>query len=169
MAQDKDFPLHEIISRTTRPLRQGEVDGVNYHFVSIGNFVRDIQEGKMLEAAEFRGWHYGTSLDDIEPKELNIGVFNPTGIASLTENPMIDVLVLEVVADDKTRMLRQLNREKDPDVKEIVRRFKTDEDDFVGFEDKYHSHIIDNCGGRALEEVGAEVLTEIARWYIPLG
>lgn len=51
------------ISHTTRPIRPGEVDGVNYHFTAREDFVRMISEGAFLEHAEVFGNLYGTSKD----------------------------------------------------------------------------------------------------------
>ena len=53
--------VNGLVSYTTRPPREGEVNGVNYHFVSREEFEKQIDEGKMLEYTEFRGWYYGTS------------------------------------------------------------------------------------------------------------
>ena len=84
----------------------------------------------MLEATSFNGWFYGTSLDSLRSDVLNIGVFNPDGIRAIISNPEVEVQVFRVVASDKTRLLRQLNRENSPNVDEIVRRYKTDKEDF---------------------------------------
>ena len=46
------------------------------------------------------------------------------------EDGLIDLTVYYVQASDKERLLRQLKREEDPDVKEIIRRFSADEQDF---------------------------------------
>lgn len=51
------------VSHTTRPIRPGEVDGVNYHFTEREEFVRLIGEGAFLEHAEVFGNLYGTSKD----------------------------------------------------------------------------------------------------------
>jgi guanylate kinase len=51
------------ISHTTRPMRPGEVHGVNYHFTEREEFVRLIGEGAFLEHAEVFGNLYGTSKD----------------------------------------------------------------------------------------------------------
>ncbi|MED3660346.1 guanylate kinase [Ureibacillus sp. FSL K6-8385] len=51
------------ISVTTRKPREGEVDGVDYFFVSREEFEKMIKEGKLLEYAEFVGNYYGTPLD----------------------------------------------------------------------------------------------------------
>ena len=51
------------ISHTTRPIRPGEVDGVNYHFTDRTQFVRMVEQGRFLEHAEVFGNFYGTSAD----------------------------------------------------------------------------------------------------------
>ncbi|WP_181296382.1 guanylate kinase [Pseudomonas sp. Q2-TVG4-2] len=49
------------VSHTTRPMRPGEVDGVNYHFVSREDFLERLEHGEFLEHAEVFGNLYGTS------------------------------------------------------------------------------------------------------------
>ena len=49
------------ISHTTRPGRPGEIDGVNYHFVTPEQFAQMLNEGAFLESAQVFGNHYGTS------------------------------------------------------------------------------------------------------------
>ena len=124
--------LHEIVSFTTRPPREGEVDGVNYHFIDGEEFGAKVVNGEMLEASCFNDWFYGTGYESLRSDCVNIGVFNPEGIDSMMAHRNIDLVVYYVRAKDKTRMLRQLNRENDPDVHEIVRRFKAD---WIDFED----------------------------------
>lgn len=51
------------ISVTTRKPREGEVDGVDYFFKTREEFEKMIEEGKLLEYAEFVGNYYGTPLD----------------------------------------------------------------------------------------------------------
>jgi guanylate kinase len=54
------------ISVTTRKMRAGEVDGVNYHFVNDDVFDRMISNGEFLEFAEFAGAKYGTPRKPVE-------------------------------------------------------------------------------------------------------
>ena len=90
----------------------------------------------MLEATEFNNWFYGTDITSLAQDKINIGVFNPAGIEALLENPGIQVIPILVEARDKTRLLRQLNREESPNVKEIIRRYSADVEDFdVEFSD----------------------------------
>lgn len=128
--------VHEIISCTTRPMREGEVEGVNYYYLTNEQFAEKVLNMEMLEATCFNDWFYGTALQSLDETCVNIGVFNPDGIDALLESPLVDVTVYYVHATDKNRLLRQLNREENPDVDEIIRRFKADRDDFsdLGFE-----------------------------------
>jgi guanylate kinase len=53
------------ISTTTRPIRDGEVEGVHYHFVSHEEFKKDIEENHFLEYALVHGNYYGTSIKPV--------------------------------------------------------------------------------------------------------
>ncbi|WP_287810193.1 guanylate kinase [Pseudomonas sp.] len=54
------------VSHTTRAMRPGEADGVNYHFVDRTEFVRMIEHGDFLEQAEVFGNLYGTSQSALQ-------------------------------------------------------------------------------------------------------
>ena len=129
--------FHKIISHTTRPPRDNEIDGKDYHFTDIPDFTRRMLSCDMLEATEFRGWFYGTSMESLDEDKVNIGVFNPAGVSALLETPGIDVKVIYVDADDKTRLLRYLNRSENPDCAEMCRRYYTDEQDFSDLDFEY--------------------------------
>lgn len=125
----KEF--NKIINCTTRPMREGEVDGVDYFFISPETFAEQVLNFDMIEATNFNDWFYGTSKSALVNNAINIGVFSPEAVEALLESPEIELMVLELAASDKTRLLRQLNREANPNVHEIIRRFKADEEDFA--------------------------------------
>lgn len=54
------------VSSTTRKPRPGEIDGVNYHFLSREEFQAGVEAGRFLEHAQFSGNLYGTSRHEIE-------------------------------------------------------------------------------------------------------
>jgi len=56
------------VSATTRARRPGEVDGVNYHFVTEERFRELIDGGRLLEHAHFAGNWYGTPRDAVEER-----------------------------------------------------------------------------------------------------
>ena len=126
-----------IISCTTRPIRENETNGIDYHFLTNEQFTNLVLSNKMLEATVFNDWCYGTSIDSLSTSGINIGVFNPEGCEALRQNENITLCLIYVEATDKTRLLRSLNREKNPDCHEIVRRFNADEMDFCEEEIEY--------------------------------
>ena len=156
--------FHEIISCTTRPMRQGEAEGVNYYYYTPEQFGDRVLHDEMLECTVFNDWFYGTSYDSVRSDCINIGVFNPTGVENLLARPDVDVKVIRVVAEDKTRLLRQLNREKWPDVREIVRRFNADWMDFEGIDDDIPSLKIYNGEAANLTTCANHVLAELTPW-----
>lgn len=150
------FPdrYNEIVSCTTRPPREGEQEGVNYYFLTVDQFTEKVLNGDMLEATEFNNWHYGTALSSLLTDKINVGVFNPEGIRCLMEDNFVDLTAYYVQAEDKERLIRQLIREVDPDVKEIIRRFSADEKDFEDLEDIDYQVIINQDKNDVFRAVG---------------
>ena len=60
--------LHFSVSHTTRPMRQGEQDGREYHFVSVEEFQRMVQRDEFLEHNEVHDNIYGTSKAEVLPR-----------------------------------------------------------------------------------------------------
>ncbi|KAK6201313.1 guanylate kinase [Scheffersomyces amazonensis] len=54
------------VSNTTRNPRAGEVDGKDYHFTSVEDFKKAIEENKFIEWAQFSGNYYGTSIKAVK-------------------------------------------------------------------------------------------------------
>lgn len=76
--KDQIGPIYFSISTTTRPIREGEVDGVHYHFVGVEEFKHDIEEEMFLEYAVVHGNYYGTSLGPVKKalKEGKLVIFD---------------------------------------------------------------------------------------------
>jgi guanylate kinase len=123
--------LHEIISHTTRPKRDYEIDKINYNFVTPEEFADLIEKDKMLEVTNFNHWWYGTSIDSFDSKKINIGVVKPEGVFTLLEDDRLDIDIYHIEASAKTRLIRQLTREDNPNIDEILRRYNTDNRDFL--------------------------------------
>lgn len=63
---DADADISMSISATTRPMRPGEVDGVDYHFVTVERFKEMAAAGEFLEWAHVFGHRYGTPRAPVE-------------------------------------------------------------------------------------------------------
>ncbi|MDQ3248027.1 MAG: guanylate kinase [Chloroflexota bacterium] len=59
MLKQCNFPFYFVVTATTRPIRAGEVDGQDYHFVSVGEFAEMIEQGELLEYAVVYGDYKG--------------------------------------------------------------------------------------------------------------
>ncbi len=58
--------IHVAISHTTRPMRPGEIDGKNYHYVTREDFLEMMNRGEFLEYVEYAGNYYGVARKEID-------------------------------------------------------------------------------------------------------
>ncbi len=87
---DTDPSFRFSCSVTTRAPREGEIDGVHYHFVSVEEYERLVAEGAFLEHATVHDNHYGTlrkPVEDLMAQGLNVLLdIDPQGAISVMEN-----------------------------------------------------------------------------------
>lgn len=64
----KEFPdkFGFSVSNTTRKPREGETNGVDYHFTTVDDFKAMIEDNKFIEWAQFSGNYYGTSIKAVD-------------------------------------------------------------------------------------------------------
>ena len=100
-----------IVSDTTRPKRDYEVQGVDYNYIPHMTFLDKQYGGEYLEWAEFKGWRYGTHRSEVS-HAINIGVFNPTGMRKLFQHQR-DFIIIPVLLEVNlfTRLKRSYQRE----------------------------------------------------------
>lgn len=130
--QKSGYGFANIVSDTTRPPRQGEVDGINYNFILPREFRERMRQEKYLEFSEFRGWYYGTNKQSV-CGEVNIGVFNIDGIVSLLQFSRKDeytVVPVYLKINVFTRLYRSIKREHKITL-EMIRRVFADWFDFI--------------------------------------
>ena len=135
--EEESFDVNRIIATTTRPKRDKEINGENYWFIKEEEFFDKLKDNKFFTNSAFRNWHYGSEYEDLSTTAVNVGIFTPIDIEKLRKNENIDLFVVEIIASDKVRLLRSLNREENPDVKEIIRRYNADDIDFYNFQADY--------------------------------
>lgn len=66
LMEDKSLNLFYSVSMTTRNMRPGEVNGREYYFISRDEFMKNVENGNLLEWAEYVGNCYGTPKDKVE-------------------------------------------------------------------------------------------------------
>lgn len=132
------------ISYVTRPKRDNEVDGVDYHFISKDEFLKMDEFGLFMESNEFQGHYYGMTHDEF--KESDIIITTPDRIKFYRES-FEKLLVIYVTCNKATRINRMKSSRKWTN-KEILDRIQYDSRLFkeVDYDIKYDTtyEIIDN-------------------------
>ena len=127
-----------VIPCTTRPMREGEIDGENYFFVTDAELQRLEDQGRVIEKrvyATVQGpWTYFTPAFDPEPGRDYILITTLEGIHSFLRVFGRAVRPVLLTLPDGQRLHRCLEREdaqKCPDYAELCRRYLADERDFA--------------------------------------
>lgn len=122
--------ISRIISYTTRPPRAGEVDGVDYHFISNIQYKSLEDIGFFSETARYRDWNYGLSLQEINyEKEDYVAVVTIHGYYEILKAVGEEqVVAIHIQTSERERMSRLV--ERGDEVDEIIRRIEADRIDF---------------------------------------
>lgn len=130
--------LHKVVTMTTREIRTGEKEGVDYHFVTDEEFFKH----DFIEYTSFNNWLYGTPKDAIDVNKHHVIVINPQGLLSLVVTYGWDNVVAFVInRPARDRAIDYLQRDENSTVDELYRRFKADEIDFNVFNSLSNNHI----------------------------
>lgn len=159
----KEFPeMGTIVLYTTRPIRDGETAGVEYHFVSEKEFLMWKNKNKVIEFRTYETmcgpWTYFTADDgqfNLEKQDcLMIGTLESYEKMKLYFGEK-NIVPLYLYIDDGIRLERALFREKQqksPQYAEMCRRFLADEEDFkeenlrrCGISEKYDNSDLEDC------------------------
>ena len=113
------------ISATTRPMRPGEVDGVNYHFLSQEDFLRRVDNGEFLGYATVYGNYYGTLRSAVQ-QELaegrNVLLEIDTDGARQIKKLMPEAELIFLAPPSPEELLRRLQGRNTDSAAEIARR-----------------------------------------------
>lgn len=116
------------VSHTTRYMRPGEENGVDYHFVTREEFAQLVEEGKMLEHAEYNGNCYGTSyaavMDTVEQGTdilLDIEIVGGLNVKK-TIPEAVEIFVLPPTMDELERRLRGRGTESESAIEKRLNR-----------------------------------------------
>ena len=108
-----EYGIKRVITTTTRPMRKGEVDGIDYYFVSKERFKEMINEGLFVEYTEYNGNLYGSLKSEIADNKVI--AIEPNGMRAYIalNDPHIIVFYLDVC--EKVRRERMLMRGDSPE------------------------------------------------------
>lgn len=140
LADNKELKLKKLILYTTRPIRDGEKNGVQYFFTDDSKLKEFKEEGKLIESRAYHTvhgiWTYFTADDG----QVNLREGNYLGIGTLESYQKLKayygeeyVIPIYVQVEDGERLQRALQREREqkkPKYEELCRRFLADQKDF---------------------------------------
>lgn len=165
-----DLMLHTITPYTTRPIRDGEKEGVEYHFTDEAGFQKLLEDGRIIEERSYNTahglWRYFTVADG----SIDIENHNYCMIGTLEAYVSLrdyfgkeKVVPVMVDLDDGVRLERALARERaqeEPKYVEMCRRFLADNQDFAeekiveaGITKRFYNDVLVTC----LEEIVAYI------------
>ena len=172
---DGEFGLKNIVPYTTRPIREGEQDGVEYFFTDEAGYWKLKEQGKIIEDRAYRTvhglWRYFTvndsQLQDERQNYILIGTLEAyRRLRDYFGRDRLLPILIEV--DDGIRLQRALQRElaqTHPRYEEMCRRFLADSEDFS--EEKIKEagavkRVVNQNLEACLEEIRAYIRREIS-------
>lgn len=122
----KDMGISYSVSATTRAMREGEADGVNYHYITKERFEQLIKEDKVLEYTTYCGNYYGTLRDEVDSRReqgqdvlLEIEVEGAANVRRLCPDA-VSVFIAPPSVKELERRLRKRGTETDEVIAERV-------------------------------------------------
>ena len=124
-----------IITSTTRPIRPGEKDGIDYYFLTDEKYEKLSEANKLMLQESFNvaggfTWKYGLNKESIEGKQRVLMVLSPQGVRDLKELGY-NVLSIYIHVDEDKRINRIGLRNDNQSQEEIKRRSKEDAEKFA--------------------------------------
>lgn len=176
LVQDENLALKTVVPYTTRPIRAGETDGVEYHFVTEKQWVAWLVQEKIIESRTYHtmlgNWHYFTAIDG----QMELEKHNYILIGTLAAYQQIQayfgeeaVVPIYIELEDGERLQRALDRERQqakPRYDELCRRFLADMEDFseenvvqCGITKRYRNDTLENC----VKEITGDIEEKIVK------
>ena len=131
---------HRIVTYTTRPKRENEADGIDYHFIPDDEFTELVKRDFFVEHAEYRGWLYGTAKEDCIKNKSSIVILTPSGLRNLKKIKK-EIKSVYLYVDRRSRLINILLRGDNID--EAYRRNLSDVGQFDGVMNEV-DYVIDN-------------------------
>lgn len=154
--------MYRMVPYTTRPIRAGEQDGVEYFFTDEAGYEELLQQGKIVESREYHTCHGVWKYFTVADQNMDLTECSYLVIGTLETYEQIgrfygekNVLPIMIELNDGERLQRALDRERaqdHPRYQEMCRRFLADEEDFsdekmqaAGITQIFHNDDLEQC------------------------
>ncbi|MGN0509151.1 MAG: guanylate kinase [Ruminococcus sp.] len=153
LKRDKNIRLS--VSNTTRPPREGELDGVHYNFVTREQFESLIKKDGYLEYAEYCGNYYGTPKQQVEDLlsqgyDVFLEIEVCGGLQIMEKYPdVLSIFVLPPSMDTLEKRLRDRNTEDEETILERLGQAKRE----ISYQDRYKYVVVNDNLDDAVDEI----------------
>ena len=130
----KNYGFKKMVTTTTRPMRVGEINDVDYHFLSKDEFLKRKDNHEFLETTLYNDNYYGTHRSDVGSDKVVIVEIE--GANKLYQELGSDIMIFYLEATEQERINRMYIRHDNPS--DIDKRIQSDR---VRFDPKYLDHI----------------------------
>jgi guanylate kinase len=135
-------------------MREGEVDGVDYHFITEGDFDMILYNGDFCEVGKYNGWNYGTlkcgCTDD------KVAVLTPHGLRQMKKLDDLNIVSFYINVPRRDRLIKILQRGDSID--ESCRRSASDVGQYDGIEDEVDFVIHNEGYQKTPKEIANEII-----------
>jgi len=124
-----DNGLRYGISYTTRDPRPGEVEGKDYYYITVPEFMQLIEAGEIIEYQIFNNWYYGISRNEFEASDIMI--MNAEAVEMLPQDirKQCTVIYLDIPIEVRRERLMSRSDQQDP----MENRINLDEQQYANF------------------------------------
>ena len=121
------FGIRKVVTHTTRSMRMGEINDVDYHFVSKEEFLKMKENDEFVETVFYNGNYYGTSRKEVKIDKCMAVELNGAKTYKSFHDPKIVLFFMNL--DEETCRERMLSRGDDP--KKVEDRIANDKESFA--------------------------------------
>ena len=148
----RSYGFHKIVTNTTREKRVNELDGIDYHFLSVDEFSIKAENNYFIETEIYDGNYYGTAFKDAS--ENSVLIVDTNGANSIHDKGIKNSVFIYLETSEEIRISRMKSR--GDNMKDIKNRIKKDRVHF-SFGKINHVNFKIDTSQKTLNELALEV------------
>ena len=98
----KNYNFKKVVTYTTRPKREGEVEGKDYNFISLDSFKTKMDDGFFFEYVNYNGNFYGTAKSDLT--DDSVVILEPNGFKAYRDSSLPRIVSFYLESDEEHRI-----------------------------------------------------------------
>ena len=153
---NEKYGMKKVISYTTRPPKDNEVNGIDYNFISMNDFLEMDDEQVFVEIGAYRGNFYGSTK--VQYDENTVATLTPHGLRKLRKKLNMPFFSVYIKVPRKDRLIKMLTRKPNKDdVEECIIKNQYDVGMYNGVSDEV-DFVIENPGYKLTPDEIAEII-----------